>query len=211
MHLIIKLLLTVSTLALLTSCATMNDDECRTADWQLIGFGDGARGYSASRISSHQKACAEVGVSPDLSAYTKGRGEGLLEYCKPITGYRLGLQGSRYKDVCPAELEANFSRGYSYGKEIYIKKSELSSLKRQLSKEQDEYSMTVEIIDHKEKRLVQDGIPKHKRIRLLEQIKDLGADLAYSEARLESLQREIYDLRYDLDGLKESNPYSGAR
>jgi len=211
MHPIIKLLLTASVLVFFTSCATMNEDECRTADWQLIGFGDGAKGYGVLRISSHQKACAEVGVSPDLSAYTKGRSEGLLEYCKPITGYRLGLRGSRYKDVCPAELEAKFSRGYSYGKEIYVKKSELSSLRRQLSKEQDEYSLIVETITHKEKRLVQDGLSKTRRIRLLGQIKDLGADLAYSEDRLEALQREIDALRYDLDGLKQSNPYSGVR
>lgn len=189
----------------------MSEDECRTADWQLIGFGDGARGYGVTRISSHQKACSKVAISPDLSAYRKGRSEGLLEYCKPVTGYRRGLRGGSYNGVCPAELESEFSQGYSYGKEIYIRKSELSSLKRQLLKEQNEYSLIVETINHKEKRLVQDGIPKHKRVRLLGQLKDLGADLAYSEDRLAALQREIDALRYDLDGLKESNPYSGTR
>ena len=209
---VIKISLLVLALPLLTSCATMSEDECRSADWHLIGFGDGANGYVVSRIASHQKACSKVAVTPDLSAYTKGRNEGLIEYCKPITAYRLALRGSRYSDVCPAELEQEFSQGYRYGQQLYSKSNEINTLKRQLRKEQDEYANIVEMIKHKEKRLVQDHVPKAKRIRLLEQIKELNnIDLPYSDNRIEGLQREIENLRYDFDKLKENNPYTSAR
>jgi len=81
-----------------------------------------------------------------------------------------------------------------------------------LRKEQDEYANIVEMIKHKEKRLVQDHVPKAKRIRLLEQIKELNnIDLPYSDNRIEGLQREIENLRYDFDKLKENNPYTSAR
>ncbi|MCW8887666.1 MAG: DUF2799 domain-containing protein [Gammaproteobacteria bacterium] len=202
-----KFIFAILVLPFLVSCATMSEDECRTADWQLIGFSDGTKGYAVSRISDHQKACAKVGVSPDLSAYKQGRDEGLLDYCRPATGYRLGARGGSFNAVCPVQLEAEFSEGYRYGKAIYLKKSELNSLKRDLVKQQDEHALIAEMIEHKERRLVQDGIPKDKRVRLLEQIKELGADLIYSEERLISLQREMDGAGYELERLKRNNPY----
>lgn len=209
---IIKLSLIILSLPLLVSCATMSEDECRAADWYLIGFGDGANGYAASRISRHQKACSKVGVTPELATYTKGRSEGLLEYCKPITAYRLALGGGGYNDVCPADLELEFSNGYRYGYVVYTKKSELSTLKRQLKKEENGNVEITKMIKHKERRLVQDHVPKEKRIRLLEQIKTLrGVDLPYSDERIGGIQREIDDLNYDLNRLNENNPYTTAR
>ena len=51
------------------SCATLNKDECLTADWYQIGYEDGAKGYPLSRIGKHRKACAKHGVTPDMPPY----------------------------------------------------------------------------------------------------------------------------------------------
>ena len=101
-------LLTLSVGLYISGCATLNKDECRTADWRAIGYEDGSRGYHPSRIGQHREACAEYGVRPDMDAYRSGHAEGVRVYCKPHTGYRLGLRGTSYNDICPADLEEHF-------------------------------------------------------------------------------------------------------
>ena len=49
----IALLFSLATLAL-GGCASMNGDQCLTSDWKAIGFEDGSRGYSASRLGNHR-------------------------------------------------------------------------------------------------------------------------------------------------------------
>ena len=93
-------------LALLGGCAGgLSKDECLYADWQAIGYEDGARGAPASAVSSHRQACAKkAGVTPDMTAYLTGRDEGLREYCKPSNGFAVGSRGARYYGVCTGPL-----------------------------------------------------------------------------------------------------------
>ena len=69
-----------------TGCATLDKDECRTANWHTLGFTDGTQGRLPERIDTYRKDCAEHGVAPDLDAYRLGREEGLLEYCRERSG-----------------------------------------------------------------------------------------------------------------------------
>ena len=91
-------------LMVLAGCASLGKEECLNADWRTIGYEDGTRGYSGSRIASHRKACAKHGVTPDLDQYEEGRLLGLREYCTPRNGYRLGTMGKGYNGVCPSDL-----------------------------------------------------------------------------------------------------------
>ena len=75
---------------LATGCASMDEDECRVADWRAIGYEDGASGRAASQLGERREACADHGVTPNFVAYRQGREEGLREYCTPAMGYRLG-------------------------------------------------------------------------------------------------------------------------
>jgi len=79
-----------------------------------------------------------------------------------------------------SQLAEEFSSGYSYGSEPYIRHRELNSTKGKRTKEQNEYALIVALNDYKDKRLLQDGLSKSRCIRLLEGIKDLGFDLSYS-------------------------------
>ncbi|SDG36041.1 DUF2799 domain-containing protein [Roseospirillum parvum] len=121
---LVGVLLTV----LLTGCASLSEDECRTADWAAIGYADGAAGRPGSRLEDHREACAEYGIAPVLAAYRAGRGEGLLEYCRPARGYAEGLDGKTYRGVCPAHLEADFVAAHQAGRDIHRLEEEAEDL-----------------------------------------------------------------------------------
>ncbi|MFI0460023.1 MAG: DUF2799 domain-containing protein [Candidatus Thiodiazotropha endolucinida] len=70
----------------------MDKDECRVADWYVIGYEDGAKGHSLSYLGNHRKACANHGIAPDSELYEQGRLAGQNEYCTPQNGFELGKQ-----------------------------------------------------------------------------------------------------------------------
>jgi hypothetical protein len=104
---------------LLGGCASMSEKECRTADWESVGYVDGTRGYNSGRIADHSEACAKVGVTPDRKLYEEGRNRGLEEFCTPRNGLRVGQQGGSYGGVCPLDLEPGFMRGYDVGRDLH--------------------------------------------------------------------------------------------
>src|SRR3546814_17481175 len=90
----------IAGLALLQAgCATMNQDECLSGDWGLVGYQDGTNGYPLSYMDKHAKACAAYGVRPDAATYMAARERGLFEYCTPPRGFREGRMGSKYFEV----------------------------------------------------------------------------------------------------------------
>ncbi len=125
-------LLLVGTL-LQSACATLPRDECRQADWRAIGYEDGLKGYPALRIGAHRKACARHGVIPDLRRYAEGRDAGLLEFCRPANGYRLGRAGIDYAGVCPAAGEADFLEAYYAGRELHSLEARIGQLDREVN------------------------------------------------------------------------------
>jgi hypothetical protein len=109
-------------IALVAACSSsMSKDECRTVDWRTVGYEDGVAGRASDRIGDHRRACAEYGVSPDLTAYQAGRTQGLREYCQPHNGYRYGAQGRPYYGACPADLALAFTEAYDAGHELYVR------------------------------------------------------------------------------------------
>src|SRR3546814_1021456 len=103
----------IAGLALLQAgCATMNQDECLTGDWGLVGYQDGTNGYPPSYMDKHAKACAAYGVRPDATTYLAARERGLFEYCTPPRGFREGRMGRKYHGVCPPQAVSGFLAGY---------------------------------------------------------------------------------------------------
>lgn len=115
------LALVVLTLPLLltSGCATLNESECRSVNWQVIGYEDGGRGNPVERIGQHRKACAKYGIAPDLTAYQRGREAGLREYCRPTNGFRVGAAGRSYTGVCPVDLEEDFLEAFESGHHLH--------------------------------------------------------------------------------------------
>ncbi len=186
----------------LSGCATLSEEECLTADWHTIGYEDGLSGQPANRISKHREACADHGVKVDLAAYNAGRAEGLQTYCQPHNGYRLGLNGSSYRGVCPAELADEFAYAYNYGRQIHDVQSDLNSEEREIDRLHDAYHATEDDILQKETLLVSPGYTPEERIALLADIKhlndekrDIEADIAYRQQRLDELAGHLNDLK----------------
>lgn len=137
----------VSTMAL-SSCTTLNKDECLIADWYQIGYEDGARGYSDTRITSHRKACAKHGIAPDFRAYQDGHEEGVIRFCNPQNGFSQGKDGYNYSGICPASLEDGFLDGYNAGYQIYAAASALITVQNeQRSNENNIDRLQQELID----------------------------------------------------------------
>jgi hypothetical protein len=92
----------------------MSKDQCAVADWNMIGYEDGLHGFPADRVGVHRVACAKYQVTPNLAAYTQGRERGLAEYCQPKNGFRVGLYGAGYANVCSGAVETAFVDSHRY-------------------------------------------------------------------------------------------------
>ena len=103
------------------------------ADWRQIGYADGAQGLSGARIDDHAKACAEVGVRPNLDEYLRGRSQGLFSYCQPENGFTVGRRGERENaGDCPASMRFAFLEQYQRGQEIHTIETELERRRSRL-------------------------------------------------------------------------------
>ncbi len=176
----LSLLLVCAALGL-SSCATLNESECRTADWFQLGTREGADGYPRTRIDEHRKACSEFGMAADDAVWIEGYEAGLLDYCTVDNGYKVGRGGGYYSRVCPAQLEADFVAAYDLGKETYDVEREIADLDRRVQSLQE--------------RLVSDKIDDATRKDVRRQLSDLynrAHWLRRSHDRLESEWRRRY-------------------
>jgi hypothetical protein len=187
---------------LLSACAgtSLSEKECLVADWQTIGYQDGANGKSASYIGAHREACAEYGIAPDLQAYQAGRGQGLLTYCRPQKGFAIGRRGARYNGVCPAHLEGEFVAALNAGRGLREREQELKGIRRDINKTYGE-------IDH---------VKEEINLLTADLIAGKGdiayrADLVLQLAKLAERQGELEQQALDLERLeaaRENELYS---
>lgn len=100
-------------------CSTKSVSErsaaCAT-DWRAYGVTDGRLGVPADEREDFFADCTELGFTVDRAAYRAGREIGLQEYCTAETGYRVGLEGGRYREVCSGQADIAFRQGFSQGR-----------------------------------------------------------------------------------------------
>ena len=123
---------------LAVACATLNEGECRYADWFELGRRDGAQGRAWQQLVRHNDSCSEYGVVVDENRYSSGRDAGLRQYCAPSNGWHTGLRGGSYRQVCPVALEGAFLDGYELGREIHRWGPEIERYKRETQRREDE-------------------------------------------------------------------------
>ena len=113
--------------ALLSGCASLTHEQCLRGDWRQIGHADGSAGASAYLINDHAKACAEVGVRPNLDEYLRGREQGFELYCRPQNAFAIGRSGAAHNaDECPESMKPAFYTEYERGHQVYLVESELA-------------------------------------------------------------------------------------
>lgn len=118
-------------------CEIMNEDECRVANWESIGYQSGVNGQSYSVLSEYQSACSKY-VFVDTAAFDRGRRTGADVYCTNDNGFSFGANGSAVSDVCRmSSNQANFSMYYKRGKTKYLANKQLSDVDNLIRTNQD--------------------------------------------------------------------------
>ncbi len=117
----------LSGLFVLSGCASLSEEECKTADWGRLGYNDGAAGHAESRLAEHADACAKIGIRPNASLWRSGWDRGVMTYCTPNVGWREGLAGRSYSGVCRGRNEEAFLGPYRAGAEIHRLESRINS------------------------------------------------------------------------------------
>jgi hypothetical protein len=178
----LRLLIALASLTLLSACATMDEDQCRSADWYDIGVRDGLAGEPASQLAQHRKACAEYGVRPHEQRYQDGRAEGLREYCRLGNAIDSGLKGRQYQGVCPAHRDRDFRYYNDAAYAVYQLRNEVES--------------THASIEDKEHRLRDRKLGDDQRAELRNDIRRL-------DRKLDRLRDDLRDRERELDRLSD--------
>lgn len=191
----------------LSGCATLNKDECLTADWYQIGYEDGARGYSDTRIASHREACAKHGISPDFRSYQDGHSEGVIRFCTPRNGFEQGSNGYQYTGICPPSVEGEFLDAYDAGREIYAVKSSLRQLQSEQNQNESEIVRLKEEIALAEQQLFSAETTEEDKRNIYDRIGMMQEELGGLEERNKQLVVEIAQAEAKLSVLKDKYAY----
>lgn len=198
----------LAALAALAGCNSMSEQECLSTDWRTVGYEDGVNGFAGDRIGRYRNACSEHGVTPNLGEYQTGREQGLLEFCKPVNGFRVGARGGGYSGVCPAELDRSFVDAYQSGRQLYSLRSRVGSAQDEL------YSMRNELdrIDHNlvsvGAQIVDPTVTHEERAQLLIDTKQLAERKGEIKARIPQLESELAVYQRDLDDYRATLNYA---
>lgn len=186
----ITLAILSSAFLLLSGCATMNEDECRSADWYSVGFEDGAHGRPINYIGNHREACAEYGIRPQADRYQDGWNKGIRRYCTPRNGYQAGMRGHSRGAQCPADLAWEFNAAYQYGHRIYLLNRELSAIEHDMRAAQNELDQVKHELAKIEEQLMGGGRSDREHDRQNARLRQLYRQEADIEAQLAALDRE---------------------
>ena len=195
--------------ALLGGCSSgLDKNQCQIADWHTIGYEDGLNGLPADRIGVHRVACAKHQVAPDLAAYTAGRERGIQEYCQPRNGFRVGLNGRSYANVCPEAREAPFVDAYRMGRQIYGARAELRNTQSRLQAAKNGLAQTDAAVVNITAELVQPQVPTPRRLFLAQELVRLAGERTDLEAQIGRLTLRTRELAVDVRELERQSPFT---
>ena len=114
----------------LTQCTSLSLEECRNSDWYALGLAAGNRGATSNQVNQYQQDCYEFNLKVDSSQWQQGYQQGLISYCLPENGYRVGLAGENYYGVCSNN---QFVERYNQGHEHYLVNKRLAEIADRLN------------------------------------------------------------------------------
>ena len=192
-------------LLVLTGCGGMSASECELADWESVGYADGARGRTVEAFDQRRQSCARHDVAPDFKAYQSGRDAGLTEYCQPAKAYRLGAQGGAYYGVCPGALGARFYDSYLEGRLLFDLESAVNRSTRQIAANQARMdALEIQLAENIAAQFSDMVTPEQRAILLIEtrQLAEERVTLADEvdrlEVQLEQQRQELEDYRQEM-------------
>jgi hypothetical protein len=186
----------------------MSKDECALADWQTIGYEDGLRGFPAERIGAHRVACAKHQVTPNLAAYSAGRERGLRDYCQPKNGFRAGLNGNGYANVCSGSTETAFVNAYQWGRQIHDARAELRTTNSRLRNAREGLAHTNASMASVTAELVLPAVPIDRRTWLATELVRLTQERSELVTRIDQLAAHSQQLAVNVHELERQSPYA---
>lgn len=174
----------------LAGCASMNFEQCISADWYAIGFEDGAEGKTTEQLTSRREACAEHGITPNFASYMNGRVQGLTFYCRPQNGYRLGTEGQRYYGVCPSTSEAVFVAAHSDGYGLYELRTTLKRIENRLRHKEARTDKIDFLLAEKTTLLISPDLGAAARATTAIELKQLAEEKGQVEQAIRQLEGE---------------------
>lgn len=178
-------------LFLIQGCATLSKEECLSADWHVIGYEDGSRGFTTQRIRKHREACAEYGIAPSFEVYMSGHREGVRHYCVPARGFSLGRNGKRYNGVCPAYLENAFLAAFDEGRAVYQLQKETNQLQQDVRHARSEQETLTQEIETNEALIISDATSPNLRRELIAQNKKIEFLIEDKQFFIEQAEEDI--------------------
>ena len=182
--------------AMLSGCATMSPEECLQANWEEVGYNDGAAGYPASRSAEHREACAETGVQVDFELYRHGYSLGLPYYCTRETGFETADHGGEYATQCDSDGFPEYASGYSEGLDVFALKNERRELERRIDDKTAQADALLSQIG--QLRVTRDDDTLSN---------DARREAGYQVTQLESLYRRLYR---EIEGLDQDRDQVAA-
>ena len=158
-----------------SGCATLSREECTQGSWYDLGLEDGRSGNTYKRLGNHQKACSEYGIVLDSDQYSKGRKQGLKDYCTLDNAIDMGLKGERYKSVCPSEVHSKFQRYNRAAYNVYQSKEKLEKVDQELYQKENQL-LDSKLTDEKRSKI-------RNKIRRLDRERQKIKDDVYSNER----------------------------
>ena len=118
-----KILWIMPILASLSGCAAMSLEQCKTANWLVVGEKDGSDGRER-RLDQYLKACSKGNIVPDQVLYEQGYQKGQRYYCQPDNIFYEALKGNGNYQVCPVENRAVLRPYYQVAHHYYNAENE---------------------------------------------------------------------------------------
>ena len=197
------IVITAVAVLVLSGCAGMDESECLTADWQMIGFEDGSVGKSQSNIGEYRKACADHGITPSLTQYQEGYAKGIRNYCAQSNGFDQGKRGVEYKGICPHDMEADFVEAYSLGREYYVLSRAVSSLSSKISSGENRIKSLEKAVAQNVLTVANDETSSEDRVALMLKIKDQHSEISELKDKIPDYEDELAHKRAEYDSLEQ--------
>ncbi len=175
----------------LASCATLDKDDCLSADWQLIGFNDGAAGYETKRLEQHRDACAEYGVVPQIDDYLQGYDRGVIRYCTAVNGYATARAGKVFNAVCSGDLRPAFAYGFELGVEAHRQVERLADAKERLTALKAAQHADRHQLNQARDALLADKLEPSRRALLLNEVRGLDRAIHLRALHIMQQQHEV--------------------
>ncbi|MCY3858089.1 MAG: DUF2799 domain-containing protein [Gammaproteobacteria bacterium] len=119
----------VGFLALLSACSMVSTNGCDGTDLRIQGVAAAQTGLTEQQARDVFVTCRPNSSQTDQSAFIAGYHEGIETYCTRSQGFRTGMEGYLYQNVCPEDSEESFLTGYRVGSALFIADVELRAAK----------------------------------------------------------------------------------